>query len=132
MRGKDRKMDIEGTGVANIMLKVVIAVSAILLVVGIFVVPAEKSTGPMQPAKSTATSEVDEISSSKHPVKETTAPDEAESGSTRQPVESAGAPGDKHFHPKGKMPSKFTVELQKKWRQSFRGTKKGIYCSPRL
>jgi hypothetical protein len=131
-------MDTEGTGVTNIMLKAVIAIAAILVVVLIFVGPGQKSSGPKQPAQSTATSEVDEISSSKQPVKATATPRAAESGSTKQPVESAGASGDKHFHPKGMMPSKFTEELQKKWRQSlpfddkFRGTKKGIYCSPRL
>jgi alkyl sulfatase BDS1-like metallo-beta-lactamase superfamily hydrolase len=30
-----------------------------------------------------------------------------------------GAMEGKHFHPKGKMPSKFTVESQNKWRQSL-------------
>jgi alkyl sulfatase BDS1-like metallo-beta-lactamase superfamily hydrolase len=44
----------------------------------------------------------------------------------------------KHFHPKGKMPSKFTVELQNKWRQSlpfddktdFEEQKKGFIAAP--
>ena len=131
-------MDTEGAGVTNIMLKAVIAIAAILVVVLIFLGPGQKSSGPKQPAQSTATSEVDEISSSKQPVKAITTPRAAESGSTKQPVESAGASGDKHFHPKGMMPSKFTVELQKKWRQSlpfddkrdFEEQKKGFIAAP--
>jgi hypothetical protein len=119
-------MDTEGTGVTNIMLKAVIAIAAILVVVLIFVGPGQKSSGPKQPAQSTATSEVDEISSSKQPVKATATPRAAESGSTKQPVESAGASGDKHFHPKGMMPSKFTEELQK----NFEEQKKGFIAAP--
>ncbi|MGD9181933.1 MAG: MBL fold metallo-hydrolase, partial [Desulfobacterales bacterium] len=49
-----------------------------------------------------------------------------------------GAMEGKHFHPKGKMPSKFTVESQNKWRQSlpfddkrdFEEQKKGFIAAP--
>ncbi len=92
-------MDTEGTGVANIMLKAVIAIAAILVVILIFVGPGQKSSGPKQPAQSAATSEVDEIRSSKQPVKATTTPEAAESGSTKQPVESAGTSRDKSSEP---------------------------------
>jgi len=45
---------------------------------------------------------------------------------------------EKHFHPKGKMPSKFTVELQSKWRQilpfddkrDFEEHRKGFIATP--
>ncbi len=53
-------------------------------------------------------------------------------------VTDPGAMEGKHFHPKGKMPSKFTVELQNKWRQSlpfddktdFEEQKKGFIAAP--
>jgi alkyl sulfatase BDS1-like metallo-beta-lactamase superfamily hydrolase len=53
-------------------------------------------------------------------------------------VTDPGAMEGKHFHPKGKMPSKFTVELQNKWRQSlpfddkrdFEEHKKGFIAAP--
>ena len=53
-------------------------------------------------------------------------------------VTDSGAMEGKHFHPKGKMPSKFTVELQSKWRQSlpfddkrdFEEQKKGFIAAP--
>ena len=53
-------------------------------------------------------------------------------------VTDPGAMEGKHFHPKGKMPSKFTIELQNKWRQSlpfddkrdFEEQKKGFIAAP--
>jgi alkyl sulfatase BDS1-like metallo-beta-lactamase superfamily hydrolase len=53
-------------------------------------------------------------------------------------VTDPGAMEGKHFHPKGKMPSKFTVELQNKWRQSlplddkkdFEEQKRGFIAAP--
>ncbi len=50
----------------------------------------------------------------------------------------AGAEEAKHFHPKGKMPSKYTVELQKKLKQTlpfedkrdFEEQKKGFIAAP--
>jgi alkyl sulfatase BDS1-like metallo-beta-lactamase superfamily hydrolase len=53
-------------------------------------------------------------------------------------VTDPGAMEGKHFDPKGKMPSKFTVEMQNKWRQSlpfddkreFEEQKKGFIASP--
>ncbi len=53
-------------------------------------------------------------------------------------VADPGAMEGKHFHPKGKMPSKFTVEWQNKWRQSlpfddkrdFEEQKKGFIAAP--
>ena len=53
-------------------------------------------------------------------------------------VTDPGAAEGKHFHPKGKMPSEFTVESQKKWRQAlpfederdFEEQKKGFIAAP--
>ncbi|MEN8809333.1 MAG: alkyl sulfatase dimerization domain-containing protein [Desulfobacterales bacterium] len=53
-------------------------------------------------------------------------------------VSGTAAGQEKHFHPKGKMPSKFTVESQNKWRQSlpfddkrdFEEQKKGFIAAP--
>jgi alkyl sulfatase BDS1-like metallo-beta-lactamase superfamily hydrolase len=53
-------------------------------------------------------------------------------------VTDPGAMEGKHFHPKGKTPSKFTIELQNKWRQSlpfddkrdFEEHKKGFIAAP--